>query len=647
MRFPHFGLLLVTVTFAASRLIALEVTLIEQQDKPPGIEKYDPKYDAYLEAKKKVRQARADFEAQELQKIAEQKKKLEEENAKLAVPATDSVTIDEETIQVKQPDTVQEVIGKKTVRDIYEVSTEDFDIEIHERWSLNKSDFLMDDPQYIVVDGKAGDPIKYWGFTFSIKNTTTKPRRIMPVFVAVTDKGVFSYQTGGFLPQRIAADSMYRPLTDTSSVRDKKLLSENVPPLESVSQLATELLGEGGASKLAIPPEPVATFQPGQTRWGIALWRDFNDEFTDLKILVHGLTNAHRYNDKLRRVLVLSFNRNDDEFDVERSRLVYLGKDWSYQWMWDQDTVVPIPDDAKTPQIMDKTVATPSGAQRLLWACPFRVTNSTPQAQNLKIDAIRFCLPVAEQGKPVQGIEVDVGGQKVYVEVQIVDDGRSSIYKAQLLRELGKSDPAKEAQRFAAQPDKVVKDEGMTHTLEPGKTLDLLGVWDANDIDWAHVREQVEAQLTLAMDKSAEAEKNFKELASASPDLAKKGPLPLYNPSRNLTSDRVTLKDGRSFGGMLIRNDDQLAILDTKDQGRLEFGRAEIEKVEKGEMSLVKEQILAALPAALEGAKKKKQVLAVLEAQSGLSTGQFRISRSYRQPGKIDESWLKAWEEAE
>lgn len=429
---------------------------------------------------------------------------------------------------------------------------------------------------------------------------------------------------------------------------DKKLLSENVAPLESVGALATELLGEGGASKLAVPPEPVATFQPGQTRWGIALWRDFNDEFTDLKILVSGLTNAHRYNEKLRRVLVLSFNRNDDEFDVERSRLVYLGKDWSYQWMWDQDTTVPIPEDAKAPQIMDKALTMPSGAKCLLWAVPFRVTNSTPDAQKLKIHTLRFCLPVAEQGKPVQGIEVDVGGQKAQVEVQIVDDGRSSIRKAQLLRELGKSDPAKEALRFSAQPDKVIKDDGMTHTIEAGKAIDLMGVFDADDVDWASVREQIEAQLTLAMDKTAASDKNFKEAAAgASPDLAKKGQIPLYNPSRDLTCDRVTLKDGRAFTGMLGRNDDQIVILDTKEQGRLEFGRAEVEKVEKGEMSLVKEQVLAALPAALEGAKKKKQVLAVLDAESGLSTGQCRISRSYRQPGKIEESWLKAWEEAE
>jgi hypothetical protein len=647
MRFPHFGLLVVAALFVASHLAAGEVKLIEELDRPPGIEKYDPQYDAYLAKKKAIREERAKIEADELQKNAEKIKALQDEDAKLAVPATDNVTVDGETIQVKQPEKVEEVIGKKTVRDIYEISTEDFDIEVHDRWSLNKNDFLMDDPQYIVVDGKAGDPVKYWGFTFSIKNTTTKSRRIMPVFAAVTNKGVFSYQTGGFLPQRMAADSMYRPLTESADARDKKLLSENVAPLESVGALATELLGEGGATKLAVPPEPVATFQPGQTRWGIALWRDFDDEFTELKILVHGLTNAHRYNEKLRRVLVLSFSRNDDEFDVERTQLVYLGKEWSYQWMWEQDTTVPVPEDPKAPQIMDKTLATPSGAQRPLWLCPFRVTNSTPEAQKLKIHAIRFCLPVSEQGKPVQGIEVDVGGQKAYVEVQIVDDGRSSIYKAQLLRELAKSDPAKEAQRFAAQPDKVIKDEGMTHTIEPGKALDLLGVFDPNDIDWASVREQVEAQLTLAMDKVAASDKNFKEVSAASPDLAKKGQIPLYNPSRDLTCDRVALKDGRAFTGMLGRNDDQVVILDTKDQGRLEFGRAEVEKVEKGEMSLVKEQVLAALPAALEAAKKKKQVVAVLDAESGLSTGQFRISRSYRQPGKIEESWLKAWEEAE
>ena len=648
MRFPHFGLLIVAALFVAPRLVAGEVTLIEERDKPPGIEKYDPQYDKYLADKKKMRQEIADLETAELSKIAAKVKELQEEDAKLAVPQTDNVTVDEQTIQVKQPVSVEEVIGKQSVRDIYEVSTEDFEILTHDRWSLHKNDFLMDDPQYIVVSNKAGEPDKYWGFTFSIKNTCTKARRIMPVFAAVTEHGVFSYQTGGFLPQRIAADSMYRPLAGSTSPRDKKLLAENVAPLESVSALATQLLGEGGVTKTAIPPEPVATFQPGQTRWGIALWHNFNDRFTQLKILVHGLSNAHRYEQKLRRVLVLSFRRHDDEFDVQRSRLIYTGKEWDYQWMWDQDTVVPIPDDAKTPQIMDKSLATPSGGQRLMWAVPFRVTNSTPETQTLELKTIRFCLPVPEQGKPLQGIPVDVGGQKAHVHVRVVDDGRSSIYKAQLLRELSKSGPVKEQQRFAADPEKLIQSEGMMHTIEPGKAIDILSVFDANDIDWADVRQQVEAQLTLAMDKKAASEQAVKDLAAkAKADASKAGGMPLYDPCRVLTADRVTLKTGKSFIGDLTREDDQIVILDTTSQGRLEFGRAEVEKVEKGEMSQIKEQILAAMPAALQAAKTKKQVIAVLEGESGLSAGKFRISRSYRLPGKIEESWLKAWEEAE
>ena len=102
------------------------------------------------------------------------------------------------------------------------------------------------------------------------------------------------------------------------------------------------------------PPEPMATFEPGQTRWGVALWPDFNNEFTELRIIVHGLSNAHRYDEKQRRVLLLSFTRNDDEFHVQRSQLVYRGKEWEYLWMWDQDISVPIPNDAKDPQIKEK-----------------------------------------------------------------------------------------------------------------------------------------------------------------------------------------------------------------------------------------------------------------------------------------------------
>ena len=337
----RFTALAVLLGLAAFRTTGGEVQLIEERDKPPDIKQYDPKYDDYLAKKKEMRakiaKARDELIAKNQQTLAE----IADKAAKLQVAKTDQVTVDEETIQVKEPLTVEEVIGKKTVRDLYEKNPDDFDILVQERWAINKTDLRIDEPQYIVVDTEAGDTRKYWGFTFTLTNSTTKPRRIAPVMVAVTNKGAFSWEVGGFLPQRMAADSLYRPLGPSENPADKKMLEEGVQPLESVAVLATQVLGPGGVQKPAVPPEAAATFEPGQTRWGVALWPDFNDDFTQLKIVVNGLTNSHRYEKKLRRVLVIEFTRGDDEFDVYRTPLVYKGKEWQLLWMRDQDVNVP------------------------------------------------------------------------------------------------------------------------------------------------------------------------------------------------------------------------------------------------------------------------------------------------------------------
>ena len=46
----------------------------------------------------------------------------------------------------------------------------------------------------------------------------------------------------------------------------------------------------------------------------------------ELKVIVNGLTNAHKYEEKMRRVLVLTFARSGDEHDVYRSELKLTDK---------------------------------------------------------------------------------------------------------------------------------------------------------------------------------------------------------------------------------------------------------------------------------------------------------------------------------
>jgi hypothetical protein len=180
--------------------------------------------------------------------------------------------------------------------------------------------------------------------------------------------------------------------------------------------------------------KPAATFEAGQTRWGAALWTDFDNKFTELKIVVSGLTNANRYEEKMRRVLVLTYSRTSDEYYVYRTDLKQTDRRWEYLWAWDQAISVPLPADAKTPQIKVVTLKTPAGASKLMWSFPFVIANSTRAPQEIAINTVSYVCPV----------EVDVGGTKVRVDALVVDDGRSTIYKAAILKDELKKEVTKD-----------------------------------------------------------------------------------------------------------------------------------------------------------------------------------------------------------
>ena len=550
--------------------------------------------DKIYEEKKAAAQAKLLAEHKEMfNKLEQTKEQLKTTRAEVFKPGTASITIDEETKPVAEPATIEEALDLKTrVRDEYEISPDDFKIDEHDRWSINLSDFRFDQPQYISSDIRQGTDKTWFGFTFTITNPTPKPRRISPTFVACTNKGVFNQSVGGLVPERILADSLGRPLPESEDLHDKELASQNIAPLESALRLSDFTLDPAtGKSQLS----PLATFQPGQTRWGAALWSNFSNEFTELKVVVHGLCNSHRYDEKMRRVLVLTFERMKDEFNVQRAELKYKDKRWEYLWMWDQDISVPIPSDAKDPQIKAQKLTTPAGAEKLAWAFPFVIKNSTRANQDIAVMSVAFAC----------NIEVDVGGAKVPVEVRVTDDGRSTIYKTQLLKGLGKESVKDRYLSKTFTDGSKTQAERNTVTLESGKSLDEnWAVFDESDVDWDFVKLQIESALTEKVDKKALAKQTWedtvKRVAPDDKDLAGKNPGILYDPRRRLTDDEFTQ---------------------------------------------VKEQVSKALPAAVDAAKSKKTVVAYFNCISGLSSGTYRISRSYRQPGVVDESWLKAWEE--
>lgn len=589
-------LLLVVVGWLAlgPAVRAETVQLVELENLPADADKEDKDF---LEKKRGARQKVMD----ERKKLFEDYQKtvadLQEQRKKASELGTASVTIDEETKPVQEPGSIEAALGlKQPVRDAYEVSPDDFSIYEHDRWSLNLSDFRIDAPQYFSADSAYGRSKTWFGFTFTVTNSTPKKRRVTPMFTAISNKGVFNHAAGGFVPERMMADALLRPLANSDSLHDKELLSRGIAPLEPADYLATcAFRAEKGRAELA----PMSTFEPGQTRWGAALWSNFSNEFTELKIVVHGLCNAHRYEEKMRRVLVLTFTRQDDEFHVYRTELKPQGRRWEYLWMWDQGLAVPIPADPKTPQLKAQTLETPAGGKKLMWGFPFVVTNATRWPQEFAVNSVAYLCPV----------EVDVGGTKVPVEVRVVDDGRSTIYKSLFLRS---DDVKKESPKDRFALNKTLPEGSHTQlerrkiTIEAGKGVEeLWGVFDEADVDWNDVVLQVETGLTAKVDKKALAKQNWERIVKEyggdkAADLAKKDVSFLYDPRRRLTED---------------------------------------------EAKQVREQVVKGLPAALDAAKIKKTVVASFDCTSGLSTGRYRVTRCYRQPGVVQEEWLKAWEE--
>lgn len=535
-------------------------------------------------------------------------KELQAAREKANQPQTAEITVDDQKITVKEPVSVEEALGftgDRRVRDLYEFSPEDFDVATRDRWSINLTDFKLDAPRYISGEVAPGVTRTWFGFTFSITNSSTKPRRIAPVFTAITDKGVFNVASGGFLPERMFADSMARPLGGSSRLDDKELVSQNIAPLESVVELMTGGYKAPGSGEAAVEAAPAGgdklkasyTFEPGQTRWGAAVWGEFDNHFSDLQIVVQGLTNSHKHEEKLQRVLVLSFERNSDGFSVAQSQLKYKGKKWDYLWMWDQDISIPLPADAKDPQIKTQQLKTPAGSERFVWSFPYEIKNSTHTNRELSIQSISFACPM----------EVDIGGTKVPIVVRVVDDGTSSIYKAQVLKELG-GEATKDRFRNKALVDgSKTEVERRTIAIEAGKSADKnWAIFDQNDVNWSDAIDQVETFLSRSQDKAALSKQFWdnaiKDVVKTHPKLADRNPGYLYNAIRSLNEDEV---------------------------------------------KSLKEQVLKQLPESVEKAKAKKTVVAYFNGISGMSTGDFRISRSYKIPGVVDEAWLKGWEDEE
>ncbi|MCX7803651.1 MAG: hypothetical protein N3A38_00540 [Planctomycetota bacterium] len=493
------------------------------------------------------RQQRQQVREEQKRILEEFKKKLQDENAKLQEVKSMEVAIDEDKLTVKEPATPEEAIGRSRIRDIFEIAPEDFDILTHDRWSLHMHDFKCDN--FVLVDENlAPAPGRTWlALSFTITNSTDKPRAICPKFTLMTNKGAIRHHMGGFVPTRILSESVLKDL-------------------ESPVDMFAFFRKEG--DRLV----PRQHFEPGAVRHGACVFPVEDQEFfmfNEAQLLVDGLNNAYKYDRKLKRTLVLTFEREGAEFFPHRVGFKYRGKRWEWVWMWDQDITVSLDG------IMDRKLKTPNERDKFLWAARWEQSNSTGVPQAIKVKEVRMLLPM----------KVDVGGTQVEINAEVVDDGKSTIHKAAYMKDAGMD---------------FKTDRLLAATIKPGDRISGTAIFDGADVDFDKAFDDIETLLTLRLDRDGEAKSKAEKVKPMDPEKKVSLPFNLYTARRVLTAE---------------------------------------------EREAVRTQVLAQVEPAVQGLKARKAVTLSFKAESGLATGERTIKRYYRKPGKIEEDWLKAWEE--
>jgi phage shock protein PspC (stress-responsive transcriptional regulator) len=466
--------------------------------------------------------------------------------------------------RVKEPATQEEVVGRTTMANPWDASEKDYDIQRHEIWSLRPEDFRFRRPSRITIERPLGarapydvDDLvpetkrtvfrdAYLVLPFVLTNSTDKDLLIYPHMWLVSENLRFTPEIGGFIAQQDVENSMYRDMLSTADLvgYDSDASAENV--------------------------KPVQAFQAGETHYGVAVFPTPDLEMDKMTLVVEGLNNTYRFDRRQKRVLAVEFEHAGDEFYPFRESMEFRGKEWKWLWMWNEEMQVAPPQKYEFP--------TPTEArQKALWAYQVTLTNHSREAQELEIREFNTVVEARAMG--------------VKVEVEFVDNGESTIHKAQVMEEM--------AQPFKG--ERFIKG-----TLEPEEVKVFPVIFDEQDIAWEKVYEQVRAGLMW----DEEAQKGL-----------------------SIGYGEEPLEPGL---GSFIPDEEKLKrVLD-----RMKNVRLTPEKKER-----IREEVVAGLAEAFEAERTAMRVTANVTAVSGIASGTIRIRRSYRKPGVIEPDWIHKWEE--
>ncbi len=283
-------------------------------------------------------------------------------------------------------------------------------------------------------------------------------------FMMVTNKGVFTPETSGFLAHEAVEFSTFKRRAWTkelvSFVRESKAVGE---------------------------------LKPGETRAGVVVFPRFDPETTEVRILVDGLTNDYDFKRDLRKAMVLEFVRPGNiyypgqvklkfkrniggklmdpksAYVPDRDGAAHHGFDWVWLWTWDVAATVEKPK-------LSEDIASPVGKDKFnFWTYKVKIPNRTDKEQQLSIEMV----------KTIVKVKINVAGKEREVEVPLVDDGKMNVYKASFFGDEG----------ISIKSDRFPKDK----KVEPGKDggIEFTVAFRERDVDFETVIRNIHNQLDL------------------------------------------------------------------------------------------------------------------------------------------------------
>lgn len=485
-----------------------------------------------------------------------EKKILAQAAEELQTLSSRGVTTGDVSETAQEPGGPEEVVDRAPIADMYWASADDFDYHEHMIWTLKAEDFRFLGTARVMIEKPLGGRDAYWeadpftgierlvfrdvffAIPFVLTNSTDGPLRIAPRMWLVSENMRFTPEIAGFIAQEDVERSMFRELDSTWDI---------------IGYLKKNPDGS---------TEPVGTLRAGETRYGVGIFPLPDPEFDELALIVEGLNNTYRFDRRQKRVLAIRFTRRGDEFYPTHEPLKYVGKEWVWIWMWYEDLEVA--------PIEPFTFETPSGVReepKALWAYQVTLTNHTDRPQDVRIREFNTVVRM-------RALEVDV-------EVELVDNGRSTIHKAWVMEQM--------AQEFSG-------DRFDIGTLDPEQAKVFLVIFDKDDINWDSIYTQVEAGLTGDISIGYGVEPLKPGLQSF-----------LVDPTKLARVRPVVLTDEKK--------------------------------------AQIRQEINSAVEDAIAAEQQRRTLKANVTAAAGLASGTYRIVRSFFRKGTIDSHWIKRWEE--